>query len=66
MTISKPKTAGPKDHPWPDVNEQGYPQPWYDHIVATTGDRYLVPATSDNDLHATQHEMNKRRVLQMQ
>jgi len=59
MTVEPPKPTGnPKDHPWPSTVEQGYPESWYGHIIASTGDRYAVPAAASAEL-----EWDKSRVL---
>jgi len=61
MTVTVPKPTGnPKDHPWPAIDEQGYPESWYGHIVASTGDRYAVPASAGSSL---EREQGKARVL---
>lgn len=42
--VSPPAKAGPKDFPWPHVQQLGYSDPaWYQRIARDTGDRYLVP-----------------------
>ena len=61
MTVTRPKPpAHPKDRPWFAIQEQGYPESWYGHIVASTGDRYAVPTTEDRSQEV---EQTKARVL---
>jgi len=55
--------GAPQDHPWPTVEEQGYPAAWYAHIVAATGERYLVPDHLHTQPRGKGAEERKRRVL---
>ena len=57
FTTSRPTRTG-KNHPWPATLQQGFPTQWADKVVQATGNQFLVPA-------ATYNEVIEQRKLQI-